>query len=128
MLNINGIDHLNLFVKNLENSKQFYKDLFGFEIHESGISAKGYPYAIIGKSQKAFLAIYENPSALIKQSHINHIGFNVSNFQDAKEAIKELGVKEAIWGEVDYGKSKSLYILDPDENEIEISSHFGGGF
>ncbi len=126
MLNIVGIDHLNFFVKDLEVSKRFYKDLFGFEVFESGLSGKGYPYAIIGKSNKAFLALYENAKE-VKKSHLNHIGINVKNFEDVKKAIKKFNVKEAIWGEVNYGQSQSIYIEDPDQNEIEISSKFGGG-
>lgn len=127
MLNFKGIDHINLNVSNLNNSIEFYKKVFGFEIHEEGNSPmSGAPYAIIGKSNVGFLAIYESKNSL-QNSRVNHLGFNIDNFEEAVNFLKAENVKIADYGVVDYPDSKSVYILDPDENEIELSSKFGGG-
>lgn len=128
MLNIKGIDHINLNVTNLSKSIDFYTKLFGFHIAEKGLSPiSGAEYAIIGHSNKAFLALYLSDKA----SELNHIGFNVENFDDVMQIVKEQGLKVGPYGDengvVNYPKSKSIYIYDPDNIEIEISSHFGGG-
>jgi catechol 2,3-dioxygenase-like lactoylglutathione lyase family enzyme len=36
MLNFNGIDHINMNVKNLDRSVTFYSDVFGFKVKEEG--------------------------------------------------------------------------------------------
>ena len=60
MLNFNGIDHINMNVKNLEESISFYKKLFGFEVKEKGsFSFKNAPFAIIGNSGIGMLCLYE---------------------------------------------------------------------
>jgi catechol 2,3-dioxygenase-like lactoylglutathione lyase family enzyme len=128
MLNIKGIDHINMNVKNLAKSIEFYEKMFGFEVKESGVSPmSGNKFAIIGESNKAFLAIYEGS----EPSKLNHIGFNVENFELVLEAIKKHNIRVGDYGDengiVNYPQSKSIYIYDPDENEIELSSKFGGG-
>lgn len=131
MLNINGIDHININVSNLNNTIKFYKELFGFKVHENGHSAmSGKEYAIIGISNKAFLAIYETKDTS-ELSRINHIGFNINNFDDVLKVVKENNLEVGGYGDengiVNYPNSKSIYLYDPDRNEIEISSVFGGG-
>lgn len=115
-------------VTNLEKSIEFYEKVFGFKVYEKDISQmSGNKYAIIGQSNKAFLAIYEST----QPTKLNHIGFNIDNFDDVLLAIKELKLKVGQYGDengiVDYPNSKSIYIYDPDDNEIELSSKFGGG-
>ncbi len=127
MLNFKAIDHININVSNLRNSIDFYQKLFNFKVHEEGVSPmSGAPYAIIGLSHKGFLAIYESKN-LNRSSRVNHLGFNIEDFDNAVKKIKENGIRVADYGVVDYPDSKSIYIFDPDDNEIELSSKFGGG-
>jgi catechol-2,3-dioxygenase len=127
MLKINGIDHININVKDLRKSIDFYKEVFGFQIMEEGTSSKsGAPYAIIGESQKAMLAIYETAN-LQGPTTLNHIGFNIKNFKDVVAVVEKLNIKTPDYGMIDYPSSQSLYIFDPDDNEIELSSVFAGG-
>ena len=44
MLKVNALDHLNLNVKSLSETVEFYSKHFGFELKEEGVSAKGNPY------------------------------------------------------------------------------------
>ena len=129
MLQAKGIDHINMYVNNLESSKLFYKNLFGFEVYEEGKSPSNFDYAIIGKSNVLMLAIYENPDAA-PEMRVNHIGINIDNFEEALSSIEKNSVEVSIYGGsavVEYPNSKSIYVKDPDGNEIEISSHFTGG-
>ena len=49
MFAIKGIDHLNLNVKSLKLSKEFYKKVFDLDEKESGKSKLCNNYSIIGK-------------------------------------------------------------------------------
>ncbi|MFT6632986.1 MAG: catechol 2,3-dioxygenase-like lactoylglutathione lyase family enzyme [Bacteriovoracaceae bacterium] len=127
MLKVNGIDHININVKNLNKSIEFYQSVFGFKVMEKGISTmSGAPYAIIGVSKKAMLAIYESKD-LLPATRLNHLGFNIENFEEISEIAKKFKIKVANYGLVEYPNSKSIYIFDPDDNEIELSSVFTGG-
>ena len=130
MLKANGIDHLNIYVNNLKESIDFYQKIFGFKIYEKGHGfANNYPYAIIGESQVLMLALYENKAAS-DEMRLNHIGINIDNFDDALKVIEKNSVEVSLYGDkkvIEYPNSKSIYIKDPDGNEIELSSKFAGG-
>ena len=130
MIKVNHMDHLNMFVSHLELSLNFYEKLFGFKVKESGTS-RGRPYAITGVSEKIMLALYEDKN-LPPAGRMNHFGLNVADFQIALETIDAQGI-ETYYGDsmekgaVVYDRSRSLYIRDPDGNEIELSENFAGG-
>ena len=127
MLNFNGIDHINMNVSNLENSIRFYDEVFGLKIKEEGISAKsGRPYAIIGKSNKGMLALYEVEN-FRQHGSINHLGFNVESIEGALAYFKSKNIPLNWGGLVEYPDSESIYIEDPDGYEIEVSNNFAGG-
>jgi len=131
MLNFNGIDHINMNVKNLNESINFYKRLFGFEVKERGeFSFKKSPYAIIGKSGKAMLCLYEKEDFKENdKSNFSHIGFNIKFFDRILEKLKELKVEVLKYSEsgiIEYPNSSSIYIKDPSGYEIELSSSYAG--
>lgn len=129
------IDHVNMFVKNLEESIAFYHKVFGTDpkIKQSGKN-KGIRWAIIGLASKFYFCLYElkgkefDPSAL----HINHIGFYVSDFDETIQRIQHLGIEIQYNGKpIEWknrnGRTRSLYIKDPNGYYIEFAEKFGGG-
>ncbi len=126
MIQVTNIDHLNFYVRNLEESKSFYKRLFGMESFEEGVSSSGNLYSIIGISKKIFLCLYEGAKK-INEKKFNHFGVHVENFDQTLEAIKENNIKILYGGQIHHQNSRSLYVSDPDGNEIELSENFGGG-
>ena len=127
MLNVNGLDHLNLNVINLDKTVEWYSELFGFKVKEAGVSSKGNPYKIIGKSGVLYMALYENGHDEVDANPLNHIGFNLENFDESIKVLKQKGIKLGYAGVIQYPESKSAYITDPNGLEIELSSNFGGG-
>lgn len=129
MLDINHIDHINLSVSDLEKSLRFYQDLFGLEVKERGDYA-GKPYAIAGLGGKLMLAMYQADS-LSNKGRINHFGIHIGEFEKALKVLKENNVStlysDRADGTVVYPNSRSVYVADPDGNEIELSEKFGGG-
>ncbi len=125
-LKATSIDHVNMKVKNLEQSVKFYKDLFGFEIkQEENANKLDAPSKIIG-NDSIKLCLYEVPD-MSPEGGIAHFGFNSENFNEVIEKCKELGVEVLYGGIVDWEKSKSVYIVDPSGYEIELGEISGGG-
>lgn len=129
MLNFKNFDHININVSNLKESIKFYQKVFNFEVKEEGQNGFGKPYAIIGISQKGFLCLYENSVGV--NDRYNHIGFYIEDLPSKIEELNASGVEIIPYGDeqgiVNYPKSISVYIKDPDGNNIELSSQFGGG-
>lgn len=117
-----SMDHVNMTVKNLEESVNFYKKLFGFQIKkEQG----EYKSKIIG-NDNIKLCLYEEPN-MSPEGGIAHFGFNIENFDEIMETCKSLGVKVFYDGPVQFEKSRSIYIEDPSGYDIELSEIKGGG-
>jgi catechol 2,3-dioxygenase-like lactoylglutathione lyase family enzyme len=115
------MDHLNLNVKDLEESVAFYKNLFGFELKKDQPEQQS---QIIG-NEMIKLCLYQNPGA-VSQGEFNHFGFHVENFDEIEERCKALGVR-LLYGGVQWEQSRSFYIKDPNGYEIELSELNGGG-
>ncbi len=125
-LKATSIDHVNMKVKDLEKSVEFYKNLFGFEIkQEENPNKIDAPSKIIG-NDTIKLCMYEIPD-MSPEGGIAHFGFNIANFNEVIEKCKELGVEVLYGGIVDWEKSKSVYIVDPSGYEIELGEVSGGG-
>lgn len=116
------IDHINMEVKDLEQSVTFYKNLFGFEIKKEQPEEKS---KIIGNTNIK-LCLYENPE-MKSEGAIAHFGFHVENFDEIIMTCKSLGVAIHYDGPVQFEKSRSIYISDPNGYDIELSEVFGGG-
>jgi catechol 2,3-dioxygenase-like lactoylglutathione lyase family enzyme len=125
-LNATSIDHINMKVKNLDKSVEFYKNLFGFEIkQEENPNKTDVPSKIIG-NDSIKLCLYEVPD-MSPEGGIAHFGFHIENFEEIIDACKRLGVQILYGGEVNWEKSKSVYIVDPSGYEIELGQVSGGG-
>ena len=129
------VDHVNMFVKNLEQSIEFYRVVFGTdtEVKQQGF-AKGLRWCIVGIPNKFYFCLYElegkefDPDAL----HINHIGFYVPEFEETVRRIEEMGIPIEYHGKpIEWrnrnGATRSLYIRDPNGYYIEFSEKLGGG-
>ena len=122
ILKISSIDHINMSVKNLAQSVEFYKNLFGFEIKKEQPEEKS---KIIG-NDNVKLCLYED-SEMKPEGAIAHFGFHVENFDEIMKICTSLGVKIYYDGHVQFEKSRSIYISDPNGYDIELSEVFGGG-
>ena len=124
MLHVSGIDHINLQVRNLNESCDFYSSLLGFVLLEDVPESKG---RIIGGAT-AKLALYENPNLDNEaKSGFSHISFHINNFHDCEALCSSLGIDMSYGGAVVWQKSRSIYIKDPNGYEIELSEVWGGG-
>jgi lactoylglutathione lyase len=116
-----SIDHINMNVKNLEESVAFYKELFGFEIKKEQPEQDS---VIIG-NDTIKLCMYE-VSDDIKKGGISHFGFHVENFDAVIAKCQEMNI-EMPYDMLDWEHSRSVYIFDPSGHEIELAEVQGGG-
>lgn len=123
-MNIQELGHVVLYVTDLRRSADFYRDTLGFrEIARSGQVAA----FSSGRTHHELLLIEIGGTP--KQGRnfepgLYHIGFKIGDGPQAlKDVYKELKEKDVrIVGSSDHGVTHSLYILDPDGNELELYS------
>ena len=126
-LRATSMDHVNMNVKDLEQTVEFYRNLFGFEIRKEDNSPNKLdaPSKIIG-NDSIKLCLYEVPN-MSPSGGIAHFGFHISNFDQIIQKCKELNVEILYGGPVEFEKSTSIYIKDPNGYDIELSKISGGG-
>lgn len=123
MLKAKNIDHINMNVRNLDETESFYRELFGFESKKDQPEFKS---RIIG-NDTIKLCIYEKPEMQkgTEDQNIAHFGFYIENFEEVLEACKRLNVP--VTRNQEWEHSQSVYIEDPNGYDIELSKVQGGG-
>jgi len=131
-MEIKDLGHVVLYVRNLERSVAFYRDVLGF--HQifplAGEERPGFAAAAFvsasGRTHHELLLIEVGEDAA-PQPHgrrvgLYHIGLKVGDSDDELRAalgrLNQAGV--TVLGASDHTVSHSLYILDPDGNELEL--------
>jgi len=129
MIEVKQMDHLNMGVRNIDETAKFYRDLFGFEEKERGKGKGGGSFAIIGAADRVYLCIYEEGDLPRPENHlfIYHFGFYLDDFDQALTELQQRNIELAYGGGVVLnGKSRSMYIVDPNGYEIELVEKLGG--
>lgn len=126
-MQIKELGHVVLYVSSLERSAGFYKDILGFkELHRGG----GIALFSSGRTHHELLLIeVGGPEGVQRPATpgLYHIGFKIGEGAEAARMVyKELQEKRVpIVGTGDHGVTHSIYILDPDGNELELYSDIG---
>src|SRR5579864_618811 len=125
-MEVKELGHLVLYVHNLERSVAFYRDVLGWK--QVTEEVPGMPAAAFssGRTHHELLLIEvgEDAAALPRGRHVGlyHFGLKVGDTDDelreAAKRLTEAGV--SIVGASDHTVTHSLYILDPDGNELEL--------
>jgi catechol 2,3-dioxygenase len=118
------LGHVVFYVRYLDRSLAFYRDLLGFR--EVGRVFGGKAAALTsGRTHHEFLLIEvgEAPGpptgSRIGLYHIGiKIGDSLDELRSAARELESAGV--TVTGASDHTVSQSLYLLDPDGNEIEL--------
>ncbi|HSE60414.1 MAG TPA: VOC family protein [Nitrospiraceae bacterium] len=118
------LGHVVFYVKELQRSLTFYRDLLGFK--EVGRIFHGQAAALTsGRTHHELLLIQvgDAPGPLQgRRRGLYHIGIKVGDSLDelrqAKRELEEAGI--SIDGMSDHTVSQSLYLRDPDGNEVEL--------
>jgi catechol 2,3-dioxygenase len=122
-MKIHELGHVVLYVTNLERSRVFYRDTLGFpeitgELHGAALFTTGRTH-----HELLLIEIGGAPRPKhVPEPGLYHIGLKIGNSdQELKDAMQELEAAHVpIIGLTDHTVTHSLYILDPDSNELEL--------
>jgi catechol 2,3-dioxygenase len=125
-MEIKELGHLVLYVHDLERSVAFYRDVLGW--HQVSPEVPGMPAAAFssGRTHHELLLIEVGPDATPipagRRVGLYHFGLKVGDtdeeLREALTRVQAAGVQIA--GASDHTVTHSLYIFDPDGNEIEL--------
>jgi len=124
-MDLEGIDHVALSVRDVERSTHWYIDVLGFERRHEGMW-DGIP-VFIGKGTTS-LALFPTKSNERSKSsgrgdvRMLHLALraNRKNFLAAQEELKSRGIKFEFQ---DHEISHSIYFSDPDGHKLEITTY-----
>jgi catechol-2,3-dioxygenase len=115
------LQHLVLFVADVERSMRFYRDVLGFEV------AHRYPTAaflrIANSGDDHNLGLFEQPGVRPPDERVArmyHAAWELDTLGDLARARRILIEAGALVGQSDHGVSLSLYAKDPDGLEFEL--------
>lgn len=121
-LHAKSLDHLNMNVRNLAESVEFYEKLFGFRVLKEQPEEDS---KIIG-NEHIKLCLYE-VDEVNGSTGIAHFGIHVSNFSEIENKCKEMNIRTKYDAPLEWEKSRSIYIYDPSGYVIELTEAAGGG-
>jgi len=124
-MQLEGIDHVALAVRDVEEAAKWYADVLGFERRYEGMW-DGIP-TFIGKGNTA-IALFparggnSKPAARTGEIRMLHLAFraNRNGFLSAQEEFKRRGIKFEF---EDHEISHSIYFRDPDGHHLEITTY-----
>jgi catechol-2,3-dioxygenase len=127
-IGLKRLQHLVLWVSNVDRSVRFYQDVLGFEV------TKRHPNAafmkIPGTADDHNLGLFEQPGVTRPAEHtarMYHSAWEVGEITDLARARLKLAEAGSLVGQSDHGVSLSLYAKDPDGLEFEIFWTVPGG-
>ena len=131
MVEIKELGHLVLYVRNLETSVHFYRDVLGWhpilEVGTEALPMRAFAFsAPSNRTHHELLLIEVGPDAapvpMGRRLGMYHFGLKVGDSDDELREVlavlQENGVM--ILGASDHTVTHSVYIADPDGNEIEL--------
>lgn len=119
--------HVGLNVNDLGRSKEFYQDVFGFEVRSESTVADR-KYAMLAKDGKLVLTLWQQSSAEFSKqtAGLHHLSFQAKSVEQIKEVeanLRKRGAKLIYDGIVlhsEGGKSGGIFFEDPDGIRLEI--------
>jgi catechol-2,3-dioxygenase len=124
---VQALGHVVLKVRNLQRSEAFYSDTLGmpvtlrlsdprmtfFALETSG---NHHDFALIEVGSGSALSPADNPTGL---AHVAFkVGSSLEEFGQLRSVLEASGI--TVLYEAERGFSRSVHVLDPDENEIEL--------
>ncbi len=124
-----GLYHAVLYVRDLDASRHFYGDVLGFKEISDAANMPFRAAAFIGADHRTHheLLLIEvgdqaAPIPSGRRVGLYHLGVKVGDSMDelreARDALQAAGIR--IEGASDHTATWSLYLRDPDGNEIEL--------
>ncbi len=127
-IGLKRLQHLVLWVSDVDRSVRFYRDVVGFEVKSR--SPRAAFLKIPGSPDDHHLGLFEQtgvPGPDEQVARMYHSAWEVGDITDLVRARQRLIEAGALVGSSDHGASLSLYAKDPDGLEFEIFWAVSGG-
>ena len=119
--------HVGLNVNDLERSKEFYQDVFGFEVRGESTDADR-KYAMLAQDGKLVLTLWQQSASGFSRetAGLHHLSFqakSVAEIKGIEEKLRARGAKLIYDGIVlhsEGAKSGGIFFEDPDGIRLEI--------
>jgi catechol-2,3-dioxygenase len=125
---IHRLNHAVLYVRDVERSVAFYRDVLGFSPIEGMDALRGASFLRAPASTNDHdLGLFEigaqaAPSGAGRTSvGLYHLAWEVDTLRDLQDLSQKLAAAGALVGSSDHSTTKSLYGHDPDGLEFEIA-------
>lgn len=126
-MSIHRLNHAVLYVRNVENSVAFYRDVLGFAV-VGEMSAAGAAFLrAAGSTNDHDLGLFQIGEAASASPAgrgsvgLYHLAWEVDTLHDLETFAARLADAGALVGASDHSTTKSLYGHDPDGLEFEIA-------
>ena len=127
-MKVQHLDHINMTVRDFDQTVDWYRRVFDFELVEEDTSDE-VRWGVI-RSGEALLCIYEAPD----REHLDrfelrdrglhgmaHFGLRITNEEAWLETVDQEKIEVLYGGEIAWPHSRSWYIKDPTGYEIEVA-------
>ena len=125
---VRRLNHAVLFVRDVEASVDFYREVLGFAPIEGMAELRGAAFLRAPSSTNDHdLGLFEigaqaGPSGAGRSTvGLYHLAWEVETLADLAEIAERLQSRGALVGATDHGTTKALYAKDPDGLELEVS-------
>ena len=123
-MELEGIDHVAMSVRDVEKAAQWYIDVLGFERKFDGIWDGAPVFIGKGTTAIALFPAQSNPPSKSERAGVRmlHLAFraNHKNFLAAQKELKQRGIQFEFQ---DHEISHSIYFSDPDGHQLEITTY-----
>jgi catechol-2,3-dioxygenase len=122
-MDVTGLNHAVLWVRDARVSAAFYQEALGFEVVESDPSGRAVFLRAGASTNHHDLGLFtvgDRPSPAPHSPGLYHLAWQVNTIEDLAALRTKLIAAGALVGESDHGVSKSLYAADPDGIEFEV--------
>ena len=121
-MQLEGIDHIAMGVRDIERSAKWYIDVLGFERIHEGVWNGVPTFVAKGNTGIALFPATQEPKTSKREIRMLHLAFraNRANFLTAQNELKKHGIKFEFQ---DHEISHSIYFRDPDGHQLEITTY-----
>jgi catechol-2,3-dioxygenase len=118
---IDSLNHVVLWVSDLERSKRFYRDVLGLQVRRESPRGAFFTCGANDHDVAIFAAGPDARPAEERRVGLYHFALRLGSLDELKAAYRHLKANEAnIVGFTHHGDTKSIYVKDPDGLEIEV--------
>lgn len=126
--------HIGLNVSSLERSRDFYTDIFAFDVLKES-AANGRRFAFLGKDAQLVLTLWQQSDGRFEKGRpgLHHLSFQAPSIDAVRDAERKLRARgthfhyEGIVPHAEGAQSGGIYFEDPDGIRLEIFAASGAG-